>query len=481
MTSPDLILIPFAQSGNQATPPQTDPSNFVNFTGGYTPDYEILLTSGNPRAKGVERPIQNYLFYQAQLHAQNWQQMSYAPWFNTMPGGYAQNAVVIRYNGTIWVPYRSLVSANVTDPLSAPASWAYMPAPSEVIANIPMPQGGVGGSSAALITVATDFNTLGTGTYEIQSDAIASGSAHSPGALGGSAVAGMLESMAWLNGATTYTVQRYLDRNGFTFTRFAVNAAWSSWTNSALVSQIQNGSLTYAVAGGTANALTVTLSPSPGAYTDGMIIALKASATNTAPFTINVNGIGAVAAAGPQGAFIAGEVATGGNYLFMYNSTGPKFTMIGQGAGADQLAAGTYGVAPPASDNTTKVPTTSWIWTNIQALVASTIGAVATAAGFAISLTSNGYIKLPSWLGGWIAQWGTATSSGTLANNVTASFALTYPTATRWGVCGINGAQVSGSYTVQLGAFTTTTLTATASLGGAAATAIVITYFTIGN
>ncbi|MHB1227681.1 MAG: gp53-like domain-containing protein [Desulfurivibrionaceae bacterium] len=49
------------------------------------------------------------------------------------------------------------------------------------------------------------------------------------------------------------------------------------------------------------------------------------------------------------------------------------------------------------------------------------------AAGFAISLTGNGYIKLPTWLGGLILQWGTTTSSSSV--NTVVSLPVAYPTA----------------------------------------------------
>jgi hypothetical protein len=69
--------------------------------------------------------------------------------------------------------------------------------------------------------------------------------------------------------------------------------------------------------------------------------------------------------------------------------------------------------------------------------------------GFAISLATNGYIALPSWLGGLIIQWGTTgaiTSGGSLA----VSFPIAFPVAS---IKAMTTFFSSGShgYTVSLG------------------------------
>lgn len=46
--------------------------------------------------------------------------------------------------------------------------------------------------------------------------------------------------------------------------------------------------------------------------------------------------------------------------------------------------------------------------------------------GFAASLGATGYIKLPNWLGGWMAQWGGATCNA--SGNGTITFPLAFPT-----------------------------------------------------
>lgn len=47
--------------------------------------------------------------------------------------------------------------------------------------------------------------------------------------------------------------------------------------------------------------------------------------------------------------------------------------------------------------------------------------------GFAASLSSTGYVAFPSWLGGWILQWGRAANA--TAGNITVTLPIAFPTA----------------------------------------------------
>lgn len=66
-------------------------------------------------------------------------------------------------------------------------------------------------------------------------------------------------------------------------------------THYAKVSQVQDAAYTYAgTAGGTANAITLSLTPAPTALTAGMMITFKVNADNTSTVTLNLNALGAV-------------------------------------------------------------------------------------------------------------------------------------------------------------------------------------------
>ncbi|QPX74711.1 tail fiber [Serratia phage vB_SmaM_Hera] len=227
-----LINQPFAAAGDKSAVPTTDPNGKVNLTQGYTPDYEIDLNSGDPKAKPVERSVQNWLFYALTLNQQTWQRQGFCEWFSTMPNGYPKNAIVIRQRSDgFFYPYRSLIDGNVSDPLTTPAQWDYIQSTKELVANIPMPSGGPDGSGAELITSSVDFNSKLNGTWEVINDAVASGCQNLPADGNGVRRAGMLESKRWdsASSANQIVIQRYTTNTGIVFVRTSVNSVPGPW------------------------------------------------------------------------------------------------------------------------------------------------------------------------------------------------------------------------------------------------------------
>ncbi|AWD92426.1 tail fiber protein [Xanthomonas phage Carpasina] len=332
MASPDLIIRPFAESGEKQAPPQSDPNGFVNFSQGYTEDYEVDLNSGLTTAKAVERDIQNYLFHLLTGAVQAWQQMSISPWYAEMTGGYSAGAVVGRPNSSgAWQIWRSTADNNVSDPIaSGQTSWEYVPFNSEIVKSVAMPAGGTalivpGGTRTEVVTVAADFNSFINGTWEFQTDSVANSSANSPVQLGAaSALAGMLESKSWVNGATSYTVQRYVDRSGNAFYRGATNTAWTKWTS---VTQVNNFSIDTS---GAANLIQGNALLSSLTLSNNQSFWVQIANSNTGATTFSPNpSIAAKQVVTLAGNPLAGlELFSGGRAFFTYNQPGDVWNLI---------------------------------------------------------------------------------------------------------------------------------------------------------
>lgn len=85
----------------------------------------------------------------------------------------------------------------------------------------------------------------------------------------------------------------------------------------------QSGKWSYAVAGGTPNALTATLTPAPAALTAGMTFRLKIAATNTSRnVTMNLNGLGVFNVVGGDGTLPKiGDLLMGTVVTFAFDGT----------------------------------------------------------------------------------------------------------------------------------------------------------------
>ena len=98
---------------------------------------------------------------------------------------------------------------------------------------------------------------------------------------------------------------------------------------------LKRGLVNYAVAGGTENALTLTLPYAPSLYTDGMEVLFKAGYTNTLPATININSLGAKSIRRQDGtALVAGDIVLAKIFTLRYNSTSGYFEIQGSPVGS---------------------------------------------------------------------------------------------------------------------------------------------------
>jgi hypothetical protein len=109
----------------------------------------------------------------------------------------------------------------------------------------------------------------------------------------------------------------HLPMGGFRHTGVGAGAARDHY---ATVGQLQDGSVRYAVAGGAANALTLSLSPPVTSLVDGMEIAFKASATCAAgATTVAVNAVAAKSIKRPDGSDpLAGDIVNARAYSLRY-------------------------------------------------------------------------------------------------------------------------------------------------------------------
>lgn len=88
-----------------------------------------------------------------------------------------------------------------------------------------------------------------------------------------------------------------------------------------LARAIQSSKVSYAVAAGTANALTATLDPVPATLPAGMLINVKVTSANTLAATLNVNGLGAKSITRIGGAALQPGDLVPGMATFLYDGT----------------------------------------------------------------------------------------------------------------------------------------------------------------
>jgi hypothetical protein len=113
---------------------------------------------------------------------------------------------------------------------------------------------------------------------------------------------------------------------------------------------LQKNSFTYGIAGGTANAITVSTGLVPAAYVAGMSVLVKLTATNTGPATLAWGGLAAKNikkfSAGAKADVGAGDLVSGDVVEFRYDGT--DFLPVQSGARSINLSEAL--IAPVAGD-----------------------------------------------------------------------------------------------------------------------------------
>ena len=152
----------------------------------------------------------------------------------------------------------------------------------------------------------------------------------------------------------------------------------------------------YGITAGTTTAFTLTLSPVPTSYVDGMGIAIKIIAANTAACTINVNALGAKSLKDALGNdFNSGDLKINTIYSFKYDSVNGNFILQGKGGGAIKSVQRGYQVMNPA--DTTKDITISSVDTTkayVKITFYSFIGAQLQDCTVNAKITSSTNIRL---------------------------------------------------------------------------------------
>lgn len=130
---------------------------------------------------------------------------------------------------------------------------------------------------------------------------------------------------------------------------------------------IQGGSINYGTDVGTVNAYAANFSATVLSVNDGEVLNFKAAHVNTGASTFTPNP-GVIPPEPIWGANLqplgGGEVV--GFTSLVWSAIYGVWILIFSAGGAEQLAAGAYGVDPPANDRTAKFATTRWVQRNVN-------------------------------------------------------------------------------------------------------------------
>lgn len=273
----------------------------------------------------------------------------------------------------------------------------------------------------------------------------------------------------------------------------AISSLAGAITNTAITNYLTGGSVSvnipYAVAGGTADAITGTFSPVLGSLTGGQVVLLKVGAASNATTTptLNGNALGAKAIIRNDGsALAAGDLPANGYAMLAYDTATTSWRFV-----AGYAASGGGGAYIPGHVYMwpTETPPTGTLEANGAAVSRATYsrlyGIIGTAYGPGDGSTT---FNLPNYQGEFLRGWdhgrgvdpdrGTRTNrgDGTVGDHVgtkqtgaAGPINLTGASATLAGVPTINNSEGPGGTGIKIesvGVGGTTTLTGTLTISG---------------
>lgn len=120
----------------------------------------------------------------------------------------------------------------------------------------------------------------------------------------------------------------YRTDSGWVYQRNAADSAWVQLFKMAAQGLLdQTSAPIFATASGTANAITVSLTPTLASYATGMVLHIAATASNTGATTINVDGLGAKSIKKQAtSALVANDILNGQVFTVIYDGTNFQLT-----------------------------------------------------------------------------------------------------------------------------------------------------------